>query len=80
VRRRPGRDLQAAATRLCQRALPVRENVFGTALLVVSLVLVGANRLLTVRAGCRGWTWRRTTAASTSCSWSMPPSRAQMRR
>ncbi len=51
MRRRPSRDLQAAATRLCQRALPVQGNVFGTALLVVSLVLVGANRLLTVRAG-----------------------------
>jgi len=49
MRRRPGRDLQAAATGLCQRALPVQENVFGTALLVVSLVVVGANRLLTVR-------------------------------
>jgi len=73
MRRRPSRDLQAAATRLGQRALPVQENVFGTALLVVSLVLVGANRLLTVRARCPGWMSRRTTAASTSGSWSMPP-------
>ncbi len=68
MRRRPSRDLQAAATGLCQRALPVQGNVFGAALLVVSLVLVGVNRLLTVRAGCPGWTWRRTTAASTSGS------------
>ena len=41
MRRRPSRDLQAAATGLCQWALPVDENVFGTALLVVSVVLGG---------------------------------------